>query len=171
MSRGRLRGSLRRDDGGAVTVEFALVFPLALLLIGALLSFGLRSLWQAGAGYTARDLARYASIACLGGTVNPTYPDMPLTAVTSCSGGTPQTLAQRANGELGGWIGTPTSVTSVATNGTDRPHVGDLVSVTVTYRVPGVTALTGFVNAIPGLGSLDLTPLATVSATATARRE
>lgn len=62
------RTGRRRDDGGAVLVEFALAFPL--LMLAVLFAIGI--LWaafvQVAAGQAAREGARYASVA-----LAPTY--------------------------------------------------------------------------------------------------
>ena len=47
---------------------------------------------------------------------------------------------------------------------------GDLLTVTVTYKVPGVSVLAGLVSHLPLVG-FDLSGLANVSGSSTARRE
>jgi hypothetical protein len=55
---------MRRKDSGAASVEFALVAPLAFLLIFGLLAFGLIQVWSALAQHAAQKAARYATIQC-----------------------------------------------------------------------------------------------------------
>ena len=68
----------RRDDGGAVLVEFALAFPLLMLTV----LFAIGILWaafvQVAAGQAAREGARYASVA-----LAPTYRTHPDAAMVA----------------------------------------------------------------------------------------
>ena len=57
----RRRGSPRKSDGQAL-VEFALVFPIALLLILGLIVLGLYVFYQQEVTNVAREASRYASI-------------------------------------------------------------------------------------------------------------
>ena len=52
----------RRDDGGAVAVEFALIFPLVLLLIFAIIQYGVYFFSMQAGSAAARDAARRASV-------------------------------------------------------------------------------------------------------------
>lgn len=175
MSRHRARKGLRRNQaaqGGAVTVEFALVIPLAILFLGFVLALGLRALWGGLAEDAARSLVRYASIRNAAGTY-PTRPE----------------IVTRSGTVLGGVLGTPTlTLLEVvrASNGSDNVQTGqfatddvnaaptegsgDLLKVIVTYRVPGVSILTDLVRNLPGVG-FDMTGLSTVTETSSARRE
>jgi Flp pilus assembly protein TadG len=154
-----------RDDG-AVAVEFALVFPLALLLIGFILAAALYAFWSAMSADVTRDAARHESIQLSDGI------------------GYPSTSALKtyAEGRLGGVLGTPNEVQTVFTlcSGPHNKHCttettasgendnlgqGDMAEVTLTYPVPGIGALTGLVNAVPGLGDLNLSGLDHVSHT------
>lgn len=159
----RLRGQAS-DESGAVTVEFSLLLPIALLFIGFLTALGLRTLWAALADDASRSLARYASIRS---TSTGYYPNRPL-------------LATKSDKLLGGILGTPTitmTQTQYATltynqDATDTSALGpgDLVTVKVSYRVPGISFMTDLVKNIPLIG-MDLSGFSTVTDSATARRE
>ena len=165
MSRMRSRTQLARrsDDSGAVAVEFSILVPIAMLFIGFLIALGLRTLWAGLADDAARSLARYASIRTSSGN----YPSRP--AVITKSG----TL-------LGGILGTPTvSLTQAQTGAlsynqdsstTTGVGEGDVLTVTVTYDVPGISILADWVKRIPLIG-FDLTGFTTVTETSSARRE
>jgi Flp pilus assembly protein TadG len=60
-----------RDDRGAVTVEFALVGPLAILLVSAVAGLGLVAAWSAFAESAARAGARFAAVKASQGTNTP----------------------------------------------------------------------------------------------------
>jgi Zn-dependent protease len=141
----RLRShSGRCDDGGAVAVEFAFIFPVAIAILGFAIAAGLYVFWSAMAGDVARDTARYASLPV--GSNYHSHGD----------------LVEHAEGELGGVLGTP----QISTDGSDVR--GKSVTVTLTYNVPGVTGMLGLVNAIPGV---NLDGLEQVTRSATVRRE
>ena len=143
-------------ERGAVTVEFALIFPLVALVLGFLIAAGLYELWSGMADYVARDVVRVASMPLSDGT----YPQQ-------------AALQTRATNDLAGVMGAPTSL--ALSNDPNVPSAqwgeGDLVTVTVAFHVPGMGGLTGLVNAIPGLGGVDLQGLSTVTRTASVRRE
>lgn len=56
-----LRRAMRRDDGAQV-VEFALIVPIVLVLIGAIVQFGFMFNAQITVTQAAREGARYASL-------------------------------------------------------------------------------------------------------------
>jgi hypothetical protein len=68
---------MRRKDSGAASVEFALVAPLAFLLIFGLLAFGLIQVWSALAQHAAQQAARYATIQCPYGGLTAATVDLP----------------------------------------------------------------------------------------------
>src|SRR5690242_4639383 len=63
------RHMLRRDDGAQV-VEFALIVPLVLVLIGAIIQFGFMFNAQVTVTQAAREGARYASLNTVSGACN-----------------------------------------------------------------------------------------------------
>jgi hypothetical protein len=64
----------------------------------------------------------------------------------------------------------PTNMSNCATEDVRPGRSGDLVTVTITWDVPGLEGMQGLINAIPG-PELDVTGLSTVTQTARARRE
>ena len=68
MARTRRR-ALRGDDGAQV-VEFALIVPLVLVLIGAIVQFGFMFNAQVTVTQAAREGARYASLTPVSGACN-----------------------------------------------------------------------------------------------------
>ena len=52
----------RRDDGGAAAVEFALVAPILLVLVFAIISFGFLFGQDLALGNAARQVARYGAV-------------------------------------------------------------------------------------------------------------
>jgi len=172
-----MRRAIARRDDGAVAVEFALVFPLATLMLAFLAAVGLNVFWSALAENAARSAARYASVPNTAGH----WPKGDATVDTM------QSVSSLAAGAYNGILGTPTSV--VGSNCHDRgtgdesncdpsslamsagfqcQHTGDLLTVQVAYHVPGLNGLQGLVNALPGV---DVTGLATVTHTVRVRCE
>ena len=145
-------------DRGAVAVEFALLLPLALLIIFFTLALGLRTFYAAAAEFVARDVARQGSIETGPGLVR-SYPNQ-------------AELQDKARGSLGGAVLSRATVTRtlVTDPGVSQSGEGDLLTVTVTSAVPGVAGLQAFVNAVPG-PPLNLSFLSTVSQSATVRLE
>ena len=158
-----MRRRLSNDDGGATAVEFSLLLPIALLFIGFLLALGMRTLWAGLAEDSARSLARYGAIRTSTGA----YPNRPA-------------LVTKSGNLLGGILGTPTiTMTQSSASGgaynqdsatTPTSGEGDILYVTVSYRVPGVSILTDLVRGIPLIG-FDMSGLSTVTETSSARRE
>jgi hypothetical protein len=166
-------------------VEFALVLPLGLMIIAFLLALGLRYFWAALSDSATRAAARYASVQFPNGC----YP----MATTTPLGG-PQNIRDHTASSYAGMLGTPTvTVTNtgrvnkrgsayVTCYGSDYGsgvfpaghercgQEGDIVAITTTWHVPGLGALQGLTNAVT-FGTLDVTGLATVQHTATARCE
>lgn len=154
-----------RREHGAVTVEFALMFPLLMLVVGFMLALGLRTFWSALADYATRDMARYAGLQ----KTTTYYPNR-------------TDVVKDGAAIFGGTLGTPT-VTLTETAATtltpaydqdasfdSRLGEGDTVTVTTTWNVPGLSALVGIVKGLPVIG-FDMSGFATVTHTASARRE
>jgi len=172
-----MTASRLRSEAGAVAVEFALVFPLAVLMLAFISALGLNVFWSALAENAARSAARYASVPNTAGH----WPKGDATVDSM------QSVSSQAAGAYGGLLGTPVSVvgsnchargTGDETNcdpstlalsaGFQCQHTGDLLTVRVGYHVPGLTGLQGLVNVLPGL---DVTGLATVTHTVRVRCE
>ena len=137
------------EEHGAATVEFVLVFPLALALIALVLFAGWLGLTQVVLEHGAREGARAVSIP-LASNLR-TYPDDAQLAE----------LVDQATPLI-----SPTSVTSSGSNAARNAPV----EVTVTYQVANPVAallspltLLGFENPVP--------PTFTLTATSKARRE
>lgn len=138
----------RRGQDGAVAAEFALLVPVAFLLIGFGIALGLRGLFAATTEYVARDVARYGAIQRSGAYADPAQ------------------LQARAQGSVNGLMGgaTVTAVYGQTTPGA-RLGEGDTLTLTVTAPVPGVSALRALT------GSLGLDFLTSVTQSATVRLE
>lgn len=166
-----------RDDRGAVAVEFALVFPLAVMMLAFITGIGVWVFWSALADNATRSATRYASVPNTAGH----WPK----GNASVDG--MSSVTDFAGGAYGGLLGTPTTL--VGSNCHDRSpgdesncepaslgltagvqcqHTGDLLTVRVSYHVPGLSGLQSLINAMPGV---DLNGLSTVTHTARARCE
>ncbi|HVY08881.1 MAG TPA: TadE/TadG family type IV pilus assembly protein [Mycobacteriales bacterium] len=126
------RAALRARDEGATAVEFALVFPVVLAVCFFALWGALFFYYSAVADHVARKVVRQVSI-----PVGGVYPDHSASTVVAD--------AKAAAGTL---IPTPTSAVAVSKPATSSPDEGDLVTVTVTYKLP-------VLSMIPGLSSID----------------
>lgn len=132
-----------RHDRGAAALETALVVPVVLLLTGAVLLMGLRTVYASLAEHSARVAARHATIR------QPTYPTEA------------QVEDAAANAVPAGLLGRPAVRY-------DRPGVlrqGQRVVVTVRYDVP-VLRFADLL--VPGV---DMSRLAVIERTATGRLE
>jgi Flp pilus assembly protein TadG len=148
-------GACRQQDAGAVAVEFALVFPVFLAIVGFMLAVGLRAIYVALAEHEVREAAREASIRTTSSPVSP-YPDQ-VDRTALCADAAPP---------IGGVRYTPASDCSVVNlPATSSPGEGDVVTVTVTWRLPMLESFFGWV---PGT-SLDA--LATIRASGSVIRE
>jgi Flp pilus assembly protein TadG len=134
----------RTDDRGAAAVEFALVLPLLVALLFFALYGALFFYYSAVADHVARTVAREMSIPTGGA-----YPDAQA-----------QADADKATGTL---MPDPSSVTVTPKPADGAPQTGDLVTVTIDYKLPVLSQLA---SVIPGLSSID-----TLSRTATERRQ
>ncbi len=92
--RGR-RTPLPATDGGQALVEFALVLPVLVLILGAILQFGLIFTSQIGLTNGVREAARYASV-------------LPVTSTQGASAVAPEVLARLAGaGNVAALPGSP----------------------------------------------------------------
>jgi Flp pilus assembly pilin Flp len=176
-----MRRPPRPRDEGATAVEFALVLPLAVLILAFVTAAGMRVFWAALSDNATRAAAHYASLQNFKGC----YP------VRDNSVGGLSSVKSNTAGAYGGMLGTPTmtitnsgGVTTKALcyggndyNGATFPsgwercgREGDVITVTTTYHVPGLSGLQSLVNGA-SFGSLNVTGLASVTHTATARCE
>lgn len=110
-----------RRDGGAAAVEFALVFPLLLLLLFGIVEFSIAFYAQQGTAAAAREAARRAAV----GTI------------TSCSGGSGSTDLASIVADTAPGVSTVTGRSLKVTEDTGDTTLGagDEVAVTVTYDV------------------------------------
>lgn len=140
----------RSDETGAAAVEFAILVPLVILLVGLLLFGGLYALYANTIDHAASEAARYASIRQGASTSSP-FPDA-------------AEIEAHVNDEiLPAFVPdahvTLTSLSSV-------PNEGDRVTVTVEVDdLPVLDAAAVFLRAV-GLSGID-----DISRTASARRQ
>jgi Flp pilus assembly protein TadG len=128
---------VKRSERGATAVEFALIAPLVLFLIGALLALGFYGVFNAIVQNAVREAARFAAV-----PVDP-YADL-----------YPSEDAVRAHlvAEAPSVMGSPSSFALRRTGGSS-PGNGDIVTVTVTYRTPVLSSIKGLLQGA-GLGGL-----------------
>lgn len=146
MTRWRHAHGSNREHG-ASAVEFALILPVLMLLIFALLGFGFVFAQQVGLNNAARDAARAGVVKPLGGT--------PLTCAN---------ILNQARSTVGGTIGMSATAVGVSVSGpagscavaagssvpasTTTPCVGatsgSQLSVTLTYQSQLPVAVAGF---------------------------
>jgi len=146
----RLRRDSFKDDSGATAVEFALVFPVVLMVMMFALYGAMYFYYSAVAGHVARTVTRQISIPV--GQTGSTYPAEDLASLKS-----------RADNVGGSMIPNVSGVSAHNQGNDPTPEEGDLVTVTITYKLPVMTQLASF---IPGLSAID-----TISQTATERRQ
>lgn len=139
-----------RGDTGATAVEFALVVPVALLLMGSILVFALHMTYAALADHAARVGLKKAVLRTSQG-----YPS---------EGAVRTTVDDLFANSL---LGDPTSLQVERQDGTVAQ--GDTVKVTVVYTVPAVRTASGLVP-FAGLRE-SLRKLATVTRVADGRAE
>ncbi|MGH9268059.1 MAG: hypothetical protein ACRD0D_07770, partial [Acidimicrobiales bacterium] len=137
------------------TLEFALVLPVVLALVGMVILTGLRAVYSGLAEHQARELAREVTIRSGLSTRSP-YPDevdlaglcagaaMPLPGAALAPGGCSVVNLSAASSGIGG---------------------GDVVTVSLTYQIPALQALDGF---LPGVS---VNGLSVVRASASMSRE
>lgn len=148
-----------RRQRGAVSLEFALVFPVALALLGMIIYLGLYATYSGLAEHGVRKAARFASIRSLASGEYPTT-----TAIQTVGAkvdallGTPLTVQVKGRGGPGP-LGTIECFLSGAGR---RCRDGDIVTVTATYDAGALTAIGAALPFVPG---------GTITRTATARFE
>ena len=123
---------LRKDDG-ATALEFAIVAPIVLVLIFAVIYAGMYFFYAAVADHIARVVARDAAI--------PSHGVYPTTAEE-------RAVAENAAGPL---LPTPTNV---ALAPTPAAAEGNELTVTVSYDIPGLAAIGGLMPFLPKSGAL-----------------
>ena len=156
----RLAGSRRRSRGQSLA-EFALVFPILMLVIGGIIQLGILFWGQNSLNQVVRDAGRYAVTQpdCSNASVNDVRSK--ITSLASSMGvatitGTPS-VTMPTNGEVVGGTtdpvsdqgGTPTANFCPATNNAD--HVW--LRITVNAQVPI------FFPVVPGNGAISSTAL------------
>jgi Flp pilus assembly protein TadG len=153
--RRRLRAAARRDEG-ATALEFAIVLPVVLSVMFFALYGAMFFFYGAIADHVARTVSRVVSIPVTG---NSAYPDVNCQSGQTCPAIT--AAAEKAAGSL---LPNPTDavVTWAPSNG-QAPEQGDLVTVTVTYKLPLLDQLA---SVIPGLSAID-----TMTRSASERRQ
>ena len=111
----RLRQLLRRGRGqeGAAALEFAIVFPVLMLLLAGFFDFGWLFYWQHSVTNASRTGARYAVQAKLIGGVSTPYTDAEITTLIANSFGAD--LGVSVNRTGGAAPGSPRSVTVTKT--------------------------------------------------------
>jgi Flp pilus assembly protein TadG len=146
----RLRRRPLSDDTGATAVEFALVFPVVLMVSFFALYGAMYFYYSAVAGHVARTVTRQLSIP-VGQTGN-SYPAEDTTSLIS-----------RADNVGGSMIPNASGATAHNQGNDPTPEEGDLVTVTITYKLPVMSQLA---SVIPGLSAID-----SISQSATERRQ
>lgn len=149
VNRVRRRGAVAPDEG-ATAMEFAIVLPVVIAVCFMALYGAMYFFYSAVADHVARSVARQVSIPT--GQSGSAYPDATAGTVTSD--------AKSAAGSL---LPDPTSAVASSSPSTGTPAAGDLVTVTVTYKLP---VLSDLGSLIPGLSSIS-----SVSSSASERRQ
>jgi hypothetical protein len=124
---------IRRDlsqERGAIAVEFALILPLLILILGALLIFGFRVVYEALANNEVRSAARTASIRT-GFASRAPYPSE-------------SDICANVNLVLPGSVLLDCDVDSLSSG--SPPGTGDVVEVTLVYELTSLAPLSGFVG-------------------------
>jgi Flp pilus assembly protein TadG len=140
------RAATRKKDEGATAVEFALILPVFVTTVFFAIYGGLYFYYGAMADHVARTVAREVSIPI--GQTGSAYPDAD-----------PATVTADAKDAAGTLIPTPTTVTTSSLPSSSTPDEGDMVTVTVTYKLP-------VLDLLPGFGSAD-----TITRSASERRQ
>ena len=122
MIRRAMRAAQRRDEG-TTALEFALVLPVIITTVFFGLYGAFYFFYGAMADHVARSVVRQVSIPV--GQTGSAYPDANAATVTSD--------AKSAAGTL---IPNPTSVQTTSLPAAGTPKEGDMVTVTVTYKLP-----------------------------------
>jgi Flp pilus assembly protein TadG len=142
----RVFGRSRRGERGQAFVEFALILPVFVVLVFAVIDFGNVFSKYVSVTNAAREGARYG-----------------ITASSDTSG--IQTRVQNTSG----FSGSELSNMTVSSSCSPSCNSGNDVVVTVTYHYTLITPLAGLLNLLPGHSTLNST--ITVTSTATMRIE
>jgi Flp pilus assembly protein TadG len=141
--RGRARG--RRDERGAVAVEFALVTPLLLLLVFGIIDFGWMMNRDMLVGNASRDGARVAS---LGGTfaqtctaVKTELSQAGVSVPSSCNTSNATTTIYITGADASGAV-----IASTEADYGTKVGSGSTAIVTVTYKYPWVTPMPSLIS-------------------------
>jgi Flp pilus assembly protein TadG len=122
MIRRATRAASKKDEG-TTAIEFSLVLPVIVTTVFFALYGALYFYYGAIADHVARSVARQVSIPT--GQTGSAYPD-----------GNAATVKADAKSAAGTLIPTPTNVTTTSLPATSTPSEGDMVTVTVTYKLP-----------------------------------
>lgn len=137
-------------DEGATALEFALVLPVIVVVTFFALYGAMFFFYSAVADHVARSVARQVSIPT--GQSGSAYPDA-----------TAATVVTDAKNAAGGFIPNPDSAVATKSPSTGTPQQGDMVTVTVTYKLPVLSSIS---SVIPGFSSIT-----TITRSASERRQ
>jgi Flp pilus assembly protein TadG len=149
MVRRLARNAAGRDEG-ATALEFAIVLPVLLAVCFFALYGAMFFFYGALADHVARTVARQVSIPIAQSGSG--YPDA-----------SAATVVADAKSAVGSLMPNPTSAVAASSPATGTPAQGDLVTVTVTYKLP---LLSNLATVVPGLSAID-----TISRSASERRQ
>jgi hypothetical protein len=124
---------LRRDlsqERGVVALEFSLILPLLILILGALVIFGFRVVYEALANSEVRSAARTASIRTGFASLAPYPSEADVCADVDLA--------------LPGSVLVSCDVVNLSS--ASPPGTGDIVEVTLVYELTSLAPLSGFVG-------------------------
>lgn len=132
------RPARRRPEHGAAAVEFALVLPVLILILGAIIDFGFIFSQQIAFNTSARDAARAGVLPSMSGTP-PTCGQVAAKARVGASSGavgvgSPQSIAVTVTG-AGGTCSLAAGSTSAGGDGGSFPCTGSDASATTDLQV------------------------------------
>jgi Flp pilus assembly protein TadG len=156
----RLRSAIRerlREQRGASALEFALVLPMVVTILGMVLATGLRMVYVGLAEHEVRTLTRTAGIRTTSSSSSPYPDDTAAHRLTLCT--------QAAIDVPGTAYNPSTDCSIVKTPNVATPNEGDVVTATLTYRINAIQGLTGWLPTGVGNG------LSVIKATASVTRE
>ena len=154
----RMRRSRHRSRGQSLA-EFALVFPILMLIVGAIIQFGVIFWGQNSLNQVVRDAGRYAVTEPDCSAASATDVRAKITSIASSMGvakvtGTP-TVTMPTNGEVIGGTADPLSSTSVA--GVNCPAKNNADHVWLRIQVDAQVPI--FFPFVPGSGAISSTAL------------
>jgi Flp pilus assembly protein TadG len=121
---------------GASALEFALLLPMLLSVMAMVLATGLRMMYAGLAEHEARTLARTTGIRTTSSSASPYPDDTSAHRLTLCG--------QGAIAVPGATFNPSTDCSIVKQPNSAVPMEGDIVTVTLTYRLTAVQALVGW---------------------------